>query len=378
MDYIHSYEWNSSWKEMTSKGRLVFPKNVKVVGQYGESVALTGTRANVGGFITGVEPLFLRGDRVVVKAGYKYQSPSVVRTTDDVATIIDGYISKVYSNIPLELDVEDSMWILKQTAMKNTTFTESDTLEDILKLICNTANTQHGTTLTYNALASTNFGAFIVENETAAQLLNRLNNLYGFNSYFRGTELRCGVKIYNEDEAQTQYFIMNGNSGNVPVDGQDLQFQRKDDIVLSAIAHNTITKATGATTKDGHSKTKRERLQVLVTIRDGIRQPVKVIANGERVPENQEGERRTFFFPEATTTTRLAELAFEQLEKYAYDGLIGSFQSFGIPYVQHGDNVSIKNPNQPDQTGIYRVKGASYSGGVSGQRQQIELHYKIT
>ena len=38
---------------------------------------------------------------------------------------------------------------------------------------------------------------------------------------------------------------------------------------------------------------------------------------------------------------------------------------------------AIKNPKQPEQDGLYKVKGVTYSGGTSGLRQTIKLHYKI-
>ena len=268
------------------------------------------------------------------------------------------------------------MWLLKQTPLENRTFNSNDTLEVIITWIIGQVNKIHGTSLTARALNVTNFGTELVYNETASQFLNRLHKKYVFNSYFRCNELRSGSLIYVESESQTQTFIMNGINGNVLADGQDLTYQRKDDIKLSAIAHNTIEESAGSLTKDGHPKTKKKRLEVLVSIKNGERE-VRVIEKGQTVPANEDGERMTFFFPSAKTTSELADLAYDKLIQNYYDGLRGKFRAYGIPFVQHGDYAVIQNPEQSEQDGRYKIKGVYYYGGINdGLRQEHELDYK--
>jgi hypothetical protein len=285
----------------------------------------------------------------------------------------------VYSSIPIKLDIEDNMWLLKQTAMPmpNKTFTTKNNVEDILKYIIDTVNAKHKVKFTYYDDAKTNIGNIIVGNETAAQLLNRIGKLYGLRAYFRGTELRCGVFINIEKESQTQTFILNGTKANVLADGQELEYRRKDDVVLSAIAHNTIEEEVkGKKNKDGSSKSKHKRLEVLVTLKNGDWE-YNEIKQGEQVPENNEGERRTFFFAGAKTIAELQEAAKKELLKYYYTGLNGSFKSLAIPYIRHNDKAKIINPKLPEQNGTYRVKAVNYEGGLNGLTQTIYLDYKI-
>jgi len=381
MEFVASYNWESKWMDLTDRGKITIPRKLYTVDQYNQAIPLTGSLANIGGFTEGTNPLFMRGDKVTLSSGYQYRTAdgtwiTQVSGTDGVPKTIEGYISKVYAKTPIEFDVEDNMWILKQTALSNKTFTATDTLENILKYIVNTANTQHGTTLTYSALTKTNFGQFLVQNETAAQLLSRLKKLYGFHSYFRGDELRCGILIYNIADMQKHVFIMNGPEGNVCDGGQDLEYQRKDDIVLSARAYNTVESSSG-TCKDGTPKTKKERIEILATIDKDVA-GYKVITKGEQVAEAQEGERRTFFYPGAKTVAELADLAIAELQKYYYTGLKGKFMSFGIPYVRHGDHVELRNPENPEQDGVYKVKGVEYTGApANGLKQLIELDFRI-
>ena len=373
LDFLTEYSWNSTWANQTSHGVIKIPKNLYYRDETNQFNPLNGTKINVGGFSS--EPLFLRGDKITLTSGYKYLNSAktpIVETKE----IINGYISKVHSSIPIELEIEDNMWILKQTPMKTRTFTESDTLESLLQFIVDTANEKHGTSLTASALTKTTYGTILVGNETASELLDRLGKLYGFKSYFRDNELRCGVLRYNPSDASRQIFVMNGIEGNVIGSDQDLEYNRKDDIVLSAIAYNTVTEMDGFC-KDGVTPKKvKNRLEVLVTYKNGEKTS-KVIEKGDRVPDNTEGERRTFFFPEAQDTEKLKDLAFEQLDRYYYDGFKGSFITFGIPYVRHGDHVEIRNPELPEQNGVYKVKSVEYTGGVDGLRQKIELDFKI-
>lgn len=361
-DFVTDFECSDSWKDFTNKGKITLPKNLYFRDESGKLQPLKGTNINVGGFSSGV-PLFLRGDKVKIEAGYKYRNQKQIDVTD-TSVFFEGYVSNVGSKIPIELDIEDNMWILKQTPVTTKTFSESNTLEDILGYIL------QGTSFKHKALTKTNFGNFTIGNETAAQVLQRLQQSYGFESYFRGNELRCGVLIYLPEEAKEENFIFQRN-----IIDDELEYSRKDDIVLSAVAHNTVTENNG-TTKDGKVKTKKKRLEVLVTIKNGKRTD-KIIEQGQPVPENIEGERRTLFFPGAQTTQELADLAYNELIIYYYTGLKGKFTTFGIPFVRQGDTAVIKDPILPERDGKYKIKQVDYSGGINGLRQDIFLDYKI-
>lgn len=368
----HQYDYESNWEDLTDTGRVLLPRNIFFTDDKGQKFSLKSSGVNVGGFTD--NPLILRGDNIVLSSGYSYFKNNIQVT--ETAEIINGYISKVSTTTPIELQIEDNMWLLKQTPLKDRTFTDSETLEDLLQYICDAVNARHGVNFTYKQMTKTGFGTFIVSNESAAQVLSRLKSTYGFVSFFRGDVLHSGINIQYSDETFIHTFYLNGDKGNVPADGQELEYKRKDDIVHSAVAHNTVVQETGDTTKDGHAKTKKVRLQVLVTFKNN-EYTSKVIQSGERVPENEEGERREFYFPSAKTTDELIRLTKEELNRYFYTGLTGTFDTFGIPFVKHGDNIKLFNPEQPEQDGTYRIKKVSYTGGVNGLRQTITLYYKI-
>ena len=370
-NFNHSFECKDVWRDLTNDGKVVVPKNIYIRDGNGQLVSISGTNQNIGGFTvnqnTGnpIPPLLLRGDHVTIEAGYRYflAGKEVTQTT----VIFTGYISKVTSKKPLEFLVEDNMWKLKQIQVPVHTFTASDTLENILTFLL------QGSGFTVNALTSTNFGAFRVGNETVAEVLARLRKDYHFESYFKGNELRCGAMVYIESEA-----ILNTFTFQKDIISDQLEYRRKDDIVLSAVVSNTISEDTGATTKDGQAKTKKIRLEALVTLQMGSDIPNVVIkTKGVEYPPNTGGERRTLFYPGAFTIADLVALATVELKKYYYTGFKGTFTTFAIPYVKMGDNVTLLNTILPEQNGTYKVKGVKYMGGVDGIKQEIELDYKI-
>lgn len=364
-NFVHEFECGESWADLTNKAKIILPKKVYVRDETGKAISLSGNNVNIGGFSSNA-PLFLRGDSVKIEAGYRYfdkQRKDSIRTS----VFFQGYISNVKSKMPMELECEDNMWKLKQIPVKPKTYKETDSLEDILR------DMLKGTEFTVNALTSTTFGSFRTENETVCEVLARLRRDYHFESYFRGNELRCGSFVYIENEAQTHTFTFQVN-----IISDDLEYKRKDDINLSAIAYSINKKELETTTKDGQKKTKKERLEVLVTIRNGeFVSSVKSPGKPADFAPNTAGERRTLYFWDVKDANTLIQLATDELKKYYYTGMRGKFTVFGLPFVRMGDNVKLVDPVLPERNGTYKVKSTRYSGGINGLRQEIELDYKI-
>ena len=369
-DFVHSLECTDSWRDFTNEGKVVVPKNLYVKNASGKLVPLYGTNINVGGFTD--SPLLMRGDKVTMNFGYRYftDGREILETTEDKINgthLFEGYISEVTSKKPVEFKVEDNFWKLKQLPAPIKTFSKTDTLEDIITYLLK------GTGFTVNSMTKTTLGEFRVGNETVAEVLGRLRKTFHFESYFRGNELRCGSIIYIPSEAKTHTIEFQNN-----IISDDLQYRRKDDIVLSIVASNKIEEETGETTKDGKPKTKYNRIECLVTMRNGSDTPTVFIKKkGEDYPPNTGGERMTMPYPFAKTVDELAELATAEIKKYYYTGFKGKFTTFGIPYVRMGDNVKLIDKLLPERDGLYKVRSVEYSAGVGGIRQIVQLDYKI-
>jgi hypothetical protein len=257
------------------------------------------------------------------------------------------------------------MWLLKQIPCKPQVWPKTKSVEDLLKSLLK------GTDFKVNGLTKTTVGDLIIQDETVAQLLARLQKDFHFEAYFKGNELRIGSQVYIESEAKTFTFEFQKN-----IISDELVFQRKDDVKLSAVCESVNT-VDGGTNKKGQTKTKEERLTVLVYYdSNGVAQ-YKEKKKDVDLPENLEGERRKLFFPNVKSAKDLFEKGKEELNKFYYTGFKGKFTTFAIPYVQMGDNVIIKDRLMPDRDGKYKVKSVKYTGGINGHRQIIELHYKM-
>jgi hypothetical protein len=368
-DFCNSFEIRDGWENMTTNGNIIFPKNMDVVDlETNTKFSFFGKNKNIAGF-NGV-PLLMRGDKVKIEAFYIYWDENLNEKQTEKRTIFDGYITKINAKIPVEIEVEDNMYLLKQLPMTNGAYGSGVSLETIL------TNALIGTGLTVNQLTSTKLtwdnSLLMIDNMTVAQFLEKLRKDAFLHCYFKGTELRVGSIVYIEAEAKTKTFQFQEN-----IISSDLTFVRKDDVVLSAVASNHIEEKTGATTKDGHEKTRNSRIEVLVWFDRSGKFQSKEVKKGEKADANIDGERKTFHFLEAKTTADLIKLAKTSLEKYYYTGFKGSFVTFGTPAVDFGDNAIIINDLLPEQNGTYKIKAVDVSGGVNGYRQKIELDYKI-
>lgn len=372
-DFVTEYECTDEWDTLTDTAKVVFPKNVYVRDERYRLVQLGGTNKNAGGFSV-VPPIFLRGDLITIRAGYIYRDTAGNEKTD-TSTWFQGFITKVGSGTPVEMECEDNMYRLKQIQAPSKVWpAKTYTLEKMLTEML------QGTGFTVNALTATTLGDFRTENETVAQVLARLRKDYHFESYFRGSELRCGSKVYIDNEARThQYYFATQSAPDLQcITEDDLTYQRKDDLQLSALAYsvNKLELVTG-TTKKGKVKTKSERLSCLVIYQNGRFETIPK-KKGVDFPTNTSGERRTLYFWDVKTVEELSVLAQDELKKYYYTGMKGKFSVFGLPYVTHGDNVIITDPILPERNGTYRVKGVKRTGGVGGLRQEITLDYRIS
>jgi hypothetical protein len=374
-NFAHEYKVASSWRDLTDDGEITLPKKVTVVDQNGNPVWVGGDNTNIGGF-SSTPPLFLRGDKVKIEWGYAYYD----KAGNEIAPlqqIFTGYISEVTSKKPFVIKIQDNMYILKQnpaTGGNNNFFAGSKyTVESMLAEMISNA----GLPFTVNRTTSTSIGDFRVQNLTICEVLSELQKLCHFEAYFKGNELRIGSLVYFDSDAGPAPYYKFKFQQNIISD--DLDYKRKDDVVLSAIAKNTIEETTGKTTRDGHAKTKKVKLEVLVTFRNGNSTPTYFVASKDNpIPANEGGERRTFFFMGAKTTGELEQLATDQLKKYYYTGFRGKFKTFGIPFMQFGNNLDLMDDVLPERNGRYKIKSVTYTGGVQGLRQEIELDFLIT
>jgi hypothetical protein len=371
-NFCHEFNVKTSWNTLTDDGEITLPKNIYVLDKNGVKTNLGSTNINIGGFVA--SPYFLRGDKVKIESGYIYYD----RSGNELApmkNVFEGYISDVTSKKPFVIKVQDNMYLLKETpavGLNGRKFFSGKTykVEDILREMFKS----NGLNFTVNAITGTTISDVIVQTESIAQFLERLRKEYHFESYFQGTELRVGSQPYLPSDNVGKPKIVFKFQQNII--SEDLEYRRKDDIILSAVIKNTQDVATGATTKDGQAKTKKQKTEILITFQNGSAVPTIVIGTkGNPLPANTGGERHDFYF--SGTQAEMIAKGTDKLRSYYYTGFKGKFTGFGIPYAVFGDNIDLLDAKLPERNGRYKVKSVEYSGGVNGNRQVIELDYLI-
>ena len=367
-DFVNHWEFSNNWEDLSAQGKIIFPKNIYIRD------TKTNKRYPLFGKNKATGEMFKKGDKVKIQTQYVYWDENLNEKRTPLTTIVEGFISNVKIEMPVTLEFEDNMYLLKKTPMINKSYNGSQSIESILNEALQVTNSTFGTNFkcetTSKTLVSWDNSLLTAENETLATFLAKLKKDAFIFTYFRGDTLRVGRSVYIDAEAQTKIFEFQNN-----IISSDLSFKRKDDMVLSAVASNHIQEQTG-TTKDGKAKIKNSRIEVLVTLQND-KVISKVVKSGDKPDPNTDGERRTFTFLEAKSEADLIRLATEALKKYYYSGLKGKFTTFGTPYVQFGDQCQIINNKLPEQNGVYKIKGVEYSGGVEGMRQIIQLDYKV-
>lgn len=383
IDFCHSYEVYSSWSSLSDTATIELPKNVYVRDAnnssiiWGESATPDKVRGYVsaGGFSNAQvakAPLFLRGDRISIAAGYSYISK--VNTDGSLAystvtnTIFSGFISSIESKSTLKLHCEDNMWMLKQTSMLQKTYNApsgtdiSDVLDDIVANVNKTFPAANISDDTFQF--ELNLDGFSTGNETAADVLNRLRKILpSMAFYFRGSVLRGGgIVYYPEDQT-------NGNNSYSSFNFQkniisdDLHYSLSSDVKVAAICYSVSSASGSVKNKMGAPQFATSRFQTTVGIPEDA--------------DPDEYEYYNFYFKDVPDTDQLTKQGQTYLNRYQYDGFRGKFTTFGLPFVEHGNIITITDSLMPERNGDYMVKGVHYTYSVSaGMRQEIELHFR--
>jgi hypothetical protein len=254
------------------------------------------------------------GDPFFIEAGYN----------GEFNRYFTGFITEIQDDLPVLFKGEDNMYILKRTPVNHSS--NGIMLTDLLKKIIPSR-------FKIVAPAGIKLGKLLYQArtfDTAASVLQDLKK-WGLYSFFRGDTLTC-VSVHSISDRRVKYtFYKNVLPGN------DLRYRKKDDIRVKVTMKSYISGG--------------KVLKVVVGDKDGINQELADFDN--------------------TDVASLTKLAENELARFKVDGLTGSITGFGIPFVQHGDTVELKHPQNSDKTGNYYADGVTTTGDDRGAIRNI-------
>lgn len=290
-------EIESSWEVLTDTCVITIPRKLQ---WNGKTIAV------------GKQPLFKRGDKVVVELGYD----------DENVVEFIGYIRDIEVATPVTIRCEDSAFLLKKSP-KTISF-EKVTLKDLLKKILPVG-------IDFEAL-DINLGQFRLKNATPAQVLNELRKNYNLYSFFRGEKLFVGFAYPPSRTINTLKFEFERN-----VISDNLEYRRVEDVKIKVKAISMLSD--------------NKKIEV--------------------VEGDPDGDTRTFHYYNIQEQD-LKKMAKEEIERLRYSGWVGDFLAFGQPFVKHGDVVELID-NKLDRQGSYLVKKTAVNFGLDGYRRTIFL-----
>jgi hypothetical protein len=265
----------------------------------------------------GQAPLFKRGMAVKVELGYDGVLNEVFR----------GVLRSISGGTVVKLKCEDEMFLLKKGE-----FTRAYKKVSLKTLMADLL----GDRVKYELEAEVELGAFRINKATPAKVLEYLKEHYMIRSWFRGGVLHVGLAYV----AALQSGV--GIRFDRNVVEHDLEFRLREDVNLL--------------------------LKGIIMLSNNTKKEIEI--------GDKEGEQRTFHYYDKDETTVRGLLKAEE-ERLRYDGYKGSVTLFGLPFVQHGDKVTIVDKVYPEREGTYLVKKVSVKFGQGGYRQEVELETKL-
>jgi hypothetical protein len=292
-------EVESSWDSLTDKATITVPKKIK----WGKDFLAFGNN-----------PILRRGNKVTIDFGWN----------DKNTRWFSGYISQIHSGIPVKIDLQDDMYLLKQG-----TFTASYPKVDLKKLL----KDMLGNKVKFEVLANYDLGQFRISKATPAVVLDKLRQDFFIRFWFRDGVLYAGLpfNFKLQKEHKIKYVIEHS-----------LEYLKKEDVKI--------------------------KIKGIVTYPNNKKKEIEI--------GDPEGEQRTIN-KYNVSVSELKKACEIELETMKYEGYRGSFTTLIFPNVQHGDIVYLPQTYGLENDGKYLVKKVTKSLKGLEARQVIEIERRI-
>lgn len=276
-----------------------------------------------------VRDIFATGDKVTITLGYD----------GNLKKEFEGYISQVSADFPIKIKCEDEMYRLRRIPV-NFSHPNIKLKEFIEKVV---------TDYPIDIDADILLGAVRFSKTNLGAVLDELQKEWSLYSFIRNGKLTIAkpysdVKI--DPDAKSYQFDLERNCVS-----NNLNYLSKEDRLVKVIGQSikNVAKAVKAKSKDKKLKF-----------------------------EFGDDDAKTTINWDCQVNT-LAELEREVKRIYAQtkkDGFDGTFLSFGIPSIVHGEALKITSALYPDREGKYYVDRIKKTFSRQGYRQEIELGQK--
>ena len=266
----------------------------------------------------GVGGLIKRGMVVNIELGYN----------NKLVNRFQGYVRSVNANVPVTIECEDEAFNLKKGEI--TKSYKDVTLKQLL------SDVFMGVTIGSQP-DSVGLGPFRISKATRADVLYHLKHEYLLQSWFRDGKLYCGLAYFPETSKKHKIVFEKS------VISHNLQYRNEEEINIKLKVINITP------------ENKKEEYEF----------------------GSKDGDVRTIHYYNRSKSD-IELLAKEDLKKMKFTGWQGSFTTFGVPEINHGDEIELLSNEYPERDGNYLVKSVRTTFGNGGYRQEVELDIKIS
>jgi len=374
-DYVCDIEISKSYLTLTNTCKIVIPRKliyqsgapINPTSEYKDYVQLPDLGNEIkpqNGYVVGADAMFRRGDSVKIEIGFY----------PNMQTRFVGYISKVHSSLPITIDCEDSMWLLKQT---NVIFPDPSTWQKKVKskstglspVLFNPNNVSLSQLLTGMMSFVKNppkfktvddnmdLGHLIINNDSAAQTLQILKDRYGLFASFRDDGVLYVGFGNNYANTAIQSIQMDGNNGIV-INNDTLQWTNARDVIIKVRGKSLNTTSNLYTIYEAYMLNN----QLVGKFIDNPSQEDKKFSGDviEQITINQ-------------SKAGLKKWVDNMLPTLTYNGWRGDIHTIGEPAVSDGDVIKLTSNKMPERNGSYLVKAVKITDGTNGYFQTISL-----
>jgi hypothetical protein len=191
-------EIESTWKEMTDRGSLTLPRNVRYFDKYN------------------VREVFRKGDAVTIYFGYDGNNEKE----------FEGYIAEVSADIPIVIKFEDEMFNVRKIPVN---FSSANIgLKELLQKIIPGYE--------IDALEGVQLGAVRLSKTGIGAVLEKLQSDWGLYTYMRGKTVVCGKYYVDESEYDAISFNLERNCVSTA-----LNYKKKEDVSLKIRVVSTLS-----------------------------------------------------------------------------------------------------------------------------------------
>ncbi|MBA4196587.1 MAG: hypothetical protein C0459_03440 [Chitinophaga sp.] len=247
-----------------------------------------------------------------------------------------GFIKRINPKQPLELELEDEMYLLRKLRLKKS-FKKND-IKDVLNYLMDELYRRFKIRFAlYKYIPKVTITNMLINGANGIEVLQNLADKYLMHSYLfndNGVKtLYCGL-LYGRKRKTVKY-VLNKNTINI----ENLKYQIKGDTTY--------------------------KVEVINHLPNGL---VRKFVFGDTL-----GEELKIYVPGNKTKEELKARAEAEIAMYGATGYKGKFETFIFPYIEPGDIANLQDNQFKDRQGNHYTGTVVTKFGVHGGRRYPEI-----